>query len=414
MLSNRSAFVVGLISFAMVIAISILLIWKSGIALRVKGVEYVARMESIGGLLNGAEVRYRGLKVGRITKISPNPEDIRAFFRIKQGIEIPLDSRVKVTFDGLIGEKYLLILPNESTNEMAAHGAIFDGEAAVGIADFVEVGTENLNHLKDILNSFRSIFTSDDVRVSMKKAILSLESITKNLEKLSGDLNKISENNQLNTIQMQVKDLMDNLYSTSSAINKISEKVNTNIMSDQNVTNISDTFNNLAQLSDQMNQLFGSDSSDASGALNTVRGLSKMKLYPNGSFMHSIENIQTTTYLDLIMDFQDYYVLTGVTDRSSDTLKLQNLQYGRPLTDRLSARVGLFYEKPGLAMNYLVMENMDLGLEIYDINKVKLDFYTYLLFNKNISGFMNVKNNTDHNWNDYSIGIKYYFSGFKR
>ena len=94
MLSNRSALVVGLISFAMVIAISILLIWKSGIALRVKGVEYVARMESIGGLLNGAEVRYRGLKVGRITKISPNPEDIRAFFRIKQGIEIPLDSNI--------------------------------------------------------------------------------------------------------------------------------------------------------------------------------------------------------------------------------------------------------------------------------------------------------------------------------
>ena len=112
---DKHAFRVGLISFVMCLMIATLLIWISGIFLRAGGYELKGRFSTVNGLLPGDDVRYRGYKVGRVFSIKPSPDHIEVSFRVRQGTNIPKNSKLRVLFDGLIGEKYMGVIPN--TNE---------------------------------------------------------------------------------------------------------------------------------------------------------------------------------------------------------------------------------------------------------------------------------------------------------
>ena len=96
---------VGFVSFLMLSMIGALMMWQSTLLMRASGYELKGEFQNINGLLNGAEVRYRGFKVGRVSKVSPGPKKILVSFYVKDDIEVPQGSELRVIFDGLIGEK---------------------------------------------------------------------------------------------------------------------------------------------------------------------------------------------------------------------------------------------------------------------------------------------------------------------
>ena len=62
---------VGAVTLAMLLVISGLIVWKSGALLKAKGYRIVGEFSEVGGLLSGAEVRYRGYPIGRVDNIVP-------------------------------------------------------------------------------------------------------------------------------------------------------------------------------------------------------------------------------------------------------------------------------------------------------------------------------------------------------
>ena len=166
-MSDRTAFKVGIFSFFMAILIALLMIWKSGIFIRASGYELLGEFKNINGLLNGAAVRYRGYKVGKVTKFAAGTKLITVHYFVKSGVEIPVGSTLRIVFDGLIGEKYIDIQPNQETDELVKKGARLQGHATSSLADFVDVGTQNLEHTKAILKTMRDVLTNEDVFGSM-------------------------------------------------------------------------------------------------------------------------------------------------------------------------------------------------------------------------------------------------------
>lgn len=75
-----------------------------------------ASFRSADGVSVGTDVRLAGVKVGRVTQIALDPETYRAktIFTVQEGINVPDDSAVAISSEGLLGGNYVEILPGGS------------------------------------------------------------------------------------------------------------------------------------------------------------------------------------------------------------------------------------------------------------------------------------------------------------
>ncbi|MGB0921232.1 MAG: outer membrane lipid asymmetry maintenance protein MlaD [Alphaproteobacteria bacterium] len=77
------------------------------------GYNLIARFDNAGGVTPGTDISVSGIKVGTVTKVALNPDTYRAevTLNITSDIELPDDTSIKVTSDGLLGGSYLALEP---------------------------------------------------------------------------------------------------------------------------------------------------------------------------------------------------------------------------------------------------------------------------------------------------------------
>jgi phospholipid/cholesterol/gamma-HCH transport system substrate-binding protein len=82
------------------------------------GEEYplTASFRSADGVSVGTDVRLAGVKVGRVTELRLDPDTYRAktVFTVSTGVDVPDDSAVAISSEGLLGGNYVEILPGGS------------------------------------------------------------------------------------------------------------------------------------------------------------------------------------------------------------------------------------------------------------------------------------------------------------
>lgn len=98
-------------------------------------VSYKASFDRIDGLVVGADVRMSGVKVGAITKldIEPNTYMANVTFTVNQTIKLPKDSSAEVISDGLLGGKYLAVVPGGDESYLTAGEAIVHTQSSVNL-----------------------------------------------------------------------------------------------------------------------------------------------------------------------------------------------------------------------------------------------------------------------------------------
>ncbi|MSO71200.1 MAG: MCE family protein [Alphaproteobacteria bacterium] len=84
-----------------------------------EGTGYVvtARFLQVGGLEAGSDVRINGIKVGRVLSRTLDPDkNFEAVIQLSlgNGVRVPKDSEAAIAGDGLLGDKYVRILPGDS------------------------------------------------------------------------------------------------------------------------------------------------------------------------------------------------------------------------------------------------------------------------------------------------------------
>jgi len=74
------------------------------------GYVVIARFDDVSGLSSGSDVKLNGIKVGIIKNLSLDKNyQAKVELLLKDNIEIPSDSSVSVTTDGLMGNKFISI-----------------------------------------------------------------------------------------------------------------------------------------------------------------------------------------------------------------------------------------------------------------------------------------------------------------
>lgn len=92
----------------------------------VKGYELTATFPNLGGLDNGSDVRINGIKVGTVLSQRIDPEDFDAIIEmsIKPDIHLPEDTVAAIESEGLLGDKFVNIIPGHSAKKLQPGGAI--------------------------------------------------------------------------------------------------------------------------------------------------------------------------------------------------------------------------------------------------------------------------------------------------
>jgi phospholipid/cholesterol/gamma-HCH transport system substrate-binding protein len=101
----------------------------------VEGYEVVAKFERIDGLSAGSDVRMSGIKVGTITNQSLDKEDYLAVVRmsIDPEVKLPEDSSAEVVSDGLLGSKYMSLVPGGAEDMIEPGGEIMFTQSSVSL-----------------------------------------------------------------------------------------------------------------------------------------------------------------------------------------------------------------------------------------------------------------------------------------
>ncbi len=105
---------VGLLILAGVGLFGGLILWLRGFNPSNRSFSVIVEFATTGGVQPGSPVRYRGVTVGRISRISPNPNGVAIQIDIAPAdLIIPRDSEVTVNQAGLLGETVLDIIPRK-------------------------------------------------------------------------------------------------------------------------------------------------------------------------------------------------------------------------------------------------------------------------------------------------------------
>ena len=107
----------------------------TGFAGQGAGYTLSASFRSLEGVTVGTDVRLAGVKVGTVTGVTLNPETYRAdtTLSVVSGVEIPDDSAVIVSQEGLLGGNFVEIMPGGSPFFYEEGDEILDTQGSVSL-----------------------------------------------------------------------------------------------------------------------------------------------------------------------------------------------------------------------------------------------------------------------------------------
>jgi phospholipid/cholesterol/gamma-HCH transport system substrate-binding protein len=135
MAENRSELLAGAAVLAAAIGFIVYAGQVAGITRDSGSYPLKASFRSVDGISVGTDVRLAGVKVGSVTGLALNPQTYfaDATISVKQGIELPTDSAILISSEGLLGGNYVELVPGGALETLAAGEEIEDTQGSVSL-----------------------------------------------------------------------------------------------------------------------------------------------------------------------------------------------------------------------------------------------------------------------------------------
>ncbi len=214
--------------------------------LKGKGEIYIIdyKNKSVNGLNKGSEVKYQGVKVGKVDSIEVNKADLSSilvFIELKNGFPVKKDMTATLQYAGITGLKYIEIEGGKTESIGLPPGSKINvgsgfGEKAENIVKNIDMAVKNINKLIGEKNEKKVELLLENLKKSsgIVKSVLgdkkdTVSSAIDNIEKASDKITKIV--NDLNVFTTKLNKLTEDLD-----MKKTSENFN------RMVVNISERF----------------------------------------------------------------------------------------------------------------------------------------------------------------------------
>ena len=185
-------FKVGIFVFLALAALGVL-VFKSGDFYMKPGYTIRLIFDTVSGIDKGSPVRLAGVNVGEVSgiQIIRNAEgatQAEVTARIEEGVMIEEDADVRVNTLGILGEKYVEILPGTAGNKAIGDGGALMGKTSVLLEKITESGNRLINKMEHTMDNINDIVGDPKFKESVKNTFGNAEKVTKNLDETTEDL----------------------------------------------------------------------------------------------------------------------------------------------------------------------------------------------------------------------------------
>ena len=202
-MENKShAFVAGLFAIVLGVAAIVALVWLRGTQDSLSEYVIVTR-HSIGGLNPQAQVRYRGIRVGKVTEIRldpADPRDILISIAIADNIPLTRGTVAKLAYQGVTGIAHVLLVDTGKDSEPLPGGGASSARIVMApslLDEVSENGTAALRQAQEVMASANALLNEENRRrfaatmanLSMKPAIDNMNASLVQVRKLLDDRN---------------------------------------------------------------------------------------------------------------------------------------------------------------------------------------------------------------------------------
>lgn len=263
---------VGLLIFAGIALFGGLILWLRGIKFGEKTYEIVAEFSDVNGIQIGDSVRYRGLKVGKISRIKPGTNGVDIIMQINStDLMIPKAATIEASSSGLIGETFIDIKPpltswsaqsqnlapigkNCNPEEIFCDGDRVDGISGVTLDDLFPLMYKLSLRLSDNPELF------DNVSAAAKNAALTATEVSK----LAQDVSIL-----VGSVEQELESFSDAAKAVTTVANNAAGQIETTAKKYQ------DTAEQLTQLANNANSLVTENQTSLVSALDNIGSTSQ-------------------------------------------------------------------------------------------------------------------------------------------
>ncbi len=266
---------VGLLIIFSVVLFGGVALWLKGIRFGEEGYEIVADFPDVNGIQVGDPVRYRGLRVGKVTGIQPSSNGVDVAMEISSSkLLIPRQAKVQASSSGLIGETFVDIIPQAELSaaalEMNPVGKNCD-PSQVLCQNTRLVGEKGitLDDLLPLTYRFSKTYSDpqfvtqlEDTFTNASAAAAEVANLSRNVSSLVDSVEKELAN--ISTVTKTVTDVASNTsteliataekyQTTAEELNKLTKSVNQLVA--ENKTNLVATLDSISTTSDRLQGL---------------------------------------------------------------------------------------------------------------------------------------------------------------
>jgi len=384
---------VGAITLAGLVLLAGILVFLGGISFGEKSYPIQAVFGQVNGLKQGNIVRYAGVEIGKVTAVRVLPQGVAADIMLNVGVKVPVGSKFTIGSDGLLGEKFVNIIPPREINGYLMPNDAVHGENIQGIDEFMESANQVLAEVKTLVQSLNDVLGDEKVAAALKASVLNAGEITENLNKLTAALTVMADDNKNDVAAM-----VANLNAMSVSLRNTAARVDTMLAdvdnNGQTVKELRETITALKQTSLRVEKMAAAlesvvtDPETAENIKSTLVNVRDVSAKANKMLnkfgdvktevsVEALYNTDTDKYksnadVTISTSPQDFAVI-GASDIGEDS-KL-NLQIGKSRS-AFSQRVGIIESKVGAGVDAKLGKQLRLSLDVYDPNDVRVKLRT--------------------------------------
>jgi len=226
-----------------------------------KSIIVKAMFDDVNGLQKGNNVWFSGVKVGTIKKvILSGNERVEVDINIEEKSHqfIPKDSKAKISTDGLIGNKIIVIYGGSLQAPKVANGDVLTVEKLRSTEEMLNTLGKNNENLLQITNDFKlvskriadgngtlgKLLTDETLVNELNATTATLHKVTQNIEALTA--NAANYTARLNAKGTLANDLVSDTVIFSSLRSTVTQLQKVSVTSDSVINNLKDASNNFS------------------------------------------------------------------------------------------------------------------------------------------------------------------------
>ncbi|MFH1441327.1 MAG: MlaD family protein [Candidatus Omnitrophota bacterium] len=179
---------VGIFVFIGIVVLVIFVLSIGGFKTWSEGYRVGFSFDFVNGVKIGAPVRYAGVDIGQIKEINFRRNDLNEtkvdiVGWVKKEVQIPVDSTIWINTLGLLGEKYIEVMPGKELNNFVKANTVLEGHNPIAMHEVSDLIKNIVDDIDDLIVQIKTgqgtigkLFVDDAIYNEVESLVLDLKS----------------------------------------------------------------------------------------------------------------------------------------------------------------------------------------------------------------------------------------------